>query len=366
MADTYVDDVKLAKFCTEVFVRLGVPRKDAQVTSDVLVASDLRGIPSHGVTRLMRYVDGIRKGTILPKVKPKIIKETSSTAAIDARHGLGQPASYFGMNLAIKKAKRGGVGFVTVRNSNHYGIAGYYSMMALKNNLIGISMTNSAPLAVPTFGRASMIGTNPISVVAPASKTRPYVLDMATTVVPRGKLEVLNRLGKPLPLGWAVDEKGVPTTDTGRVLDNMGKAAGGGVLPLGGAGEDLSGHKGYGLSLMVDMFSGALSGADFGPWVKTAKKDGSKGFINVGHFFGAIKIDNFIPLRRFKTTMDEMLGGLKSSNKAKGEKRIFIHGEKEFEKDDLYKKKGVPLQEKVVAALKGLSRELGVPYNIKK
>ncbi|MGB7062883.1 MAG: Ldh family oxidoreductase [Candidatus Zixiibacteriota bacterium] len=366
MADTYVDDVKLTKFCTEVFVRLGVPRKDAQVTSDVLVASDLRGIPSHGVARLMRYVDGIRKGTILPKVKPKIIKETYTTAAIDAKHGLGQPASYFGMNLAIKKAKRSGVGFVTVRNSNHYGIAGYYSMMALKNNLIGISMTNSAPLAVPTFGRASMIGTNPISVVAPASKTRPYVLDMATTVVPRGKLEVLNRLGKPLPLGWAVDEKGVTTTDTGRVLENMDKAAGGGVLPLGGAGEDLSGHKGYGLSLMVDMFSGALSGADFGPWVKTVKMDGSKGFINVGHFFGAIKIDNFIPLRRFKTTMDEMLEGLKSSNKAKGEKRIFIHGEKEFEKFDTYKKKGVPLQEKVVAALKGLSKELGIPYNIKK
>ena len=366
MADTYVDDVKLAKFCTEAFVKLGVPRKDAQITSDVLVASDLRGIPSHGVARLMRYVDGIRAGTILPKVKPRIVKETSTTAAIDAKHGLGQPAGYFGMNLAIKKAKRSGVGFVTVRNSNHYGIAGYYSMMALKNNLIGISMTNSAPLAVPTFGRASMIGTNPISVVAPASKERPYVLDMATTVVPRGKLEVLNRLGKPLPLGWAVDEKGVNTTDTARVLDNMGKAAGGGVLPLGGAGEDLSGHKGYGMSLMVDMFSGALSGADYGPWVKTKKRDGSKGFINVGHFFGAIKIDNFIPLRRFKGIMDEMLGGLKHSDKAKGDKRIFIHGEKEFEKYDLHKRKGVPLQEKVVAALKGASKELGIPYNIKK
>jgi LDH2 family malate/lactate/ureidoglycolate dehydrogenase len=165
------------------------------------------------------------------------------------------------MNLAIKKAKRTGVGFVTVRNSNHYGIAGYYSLMALKNNLIGISMTNSAPLAVPTFGRDSMIGTNPISVMAPA---RPFALDMATTVVPRGKLEVLNRLGKPLPLGWAVDERGIPTTDTARVLDNMTKAAGGGVLPLGGAGEDLSGHKGYGLSLMVDVLSGVLSGADYG------------------------------------------------------------------------------------------------------
>lgn len=366
MPDTYVDDVKLAKFCTEVFVKLGVPRKDAQITSDVLVASDLRGIPSHGVARLMRYVDGIRAGTILPKVKPKIIKETSTTAAIDAKHGLGQPAGFFGMNMAIKKAKRSGVGFVTVRNSNHYGIAGYYSLMALKNNLIGISMTNSAPLAVPTFGRDSMIGTNPISLMAPAAKGRPFALDMATTVVPRGKLEVLNRLGKPLPLGWAVDERGVPTTDTARVLDNMTRAAGGGVLPLGGAGEELSGHKGYGMSLMVDVLSGVLAGADYGPWVKTKKKDGSKGFINVGHFFGAIKVENFTPLRKFKATMDEMLDGLRGSTKAKGDKRIYIHGEKEFEKHDLHKKKGVPLQEKVVAALKNLSKELSIPYNIEK
>ncbi len=366
MPDTYVDDVKLAKFCTEVFVKLGVPRKDAQITSDVLVASDLRGIPSHGVARLMRYVEGIRKGTILPKVKPKIIKETSTTAAVDARNGLGQPAGFFGMNLAIKKAKKSGVGFVTVRNSNHYGIAGYYSLMALKHNLIGISMTNSAPLAVPTFGRDMIIGTNPISVTAPGGKVRPFTLDMATTVVPRGKLEVLNRLGKPLPLGWAVDEKGVPTTDTAHVLDNMTKSAGGGVLPLGGAGEGLSGHKGYGMSLLVDVLSGALSGSDYGPWVKGTKKDGSKSFTNVGHFFGALKVENFIPLKRFKATMDDMLQGLKNSHKAEGEGRIFIHGEKEFEKYDDHKKKGVPLQEKVVAALKSLSQEMSIPYNMEK
>lgn len=366
MPDTFVDDVKLTKFCTEVFVKLGVPRKDAEITSDVLVASDLRGIPSHGVARLMRYVEGIRKGTILTKVKPKIIKETSTTAAVDARNGLGQPAGFFGMNLAIKKAKKSGAGFVTVRNSNHYGIAGYYSLMALKSNLIGISMTNSAPLAVPTFGRDMIIGTNPISVTAPGSKIRPFVLDMATTVVPRGKLEVLNRLGKPLPMGWAVDEKGVPTTDTARVLDNMNKSTGGGVLPLGGAGEDLSGHKGYGMSLLVDVLSGVLAGADYGPWVKGTKKDGSKSFTNVGHFFGALKVENFIPLKRFKATMDEMLSGLINSQKAEGEKRIYIHGEKEFEKYDEYKKIGVPLQEKVVAALKNLSQEMSIPYNMEK
>jgi LDH2 family malate/lactate/ureidoglycolate dehydrogenase len=189
---------------------------------------------------------------------------------------------------------------------------------------------------------------------------------MATTVVPRGKLEVLDRLGKPLPLGWAVDTQGVPTTDTHQVLENMTKSAGGGVLPLGGAGEDLSGHKGYGLSVVVDIFSGVMSGADYGPWVKTTKKDGSKGFNNVGHFFGVIKIENFMPMKRFKTTMDEMIQGLKNSQKAEGENRIYIHGEKEFEKYDEYKKNGVPIEAKVVDEMKKAGDELGIKYDIEK
>ena len=360
------NDVKLANYCAEIFAKLGVPKRDAQITADVLVMSDMRAIPSHGVARLMRYVNGLRNGLMLPKVKPKIIKETSTTAAVDARNGLGQPAGYFGMSLAIKKAKKSGVGFVSVRNSNHYGIAGYYSMMALKENLCGISMTNSAPLGVPTFGRDMMIGTNPISIVFPCGKERPYVLDMATTVVPRGKLEVLDRLSKPMPLGWAVDAQGIPTTDTHQVLENMTKSAGGGVLPLGGAGEDLSGYKGYGLSAVVDIFSGILSGADYGPWVKATKKDGTKGFINVGHFFGAIKIESFIPLKRFKATMDEMIQGLKNSHRAEGANRIYIHGEKEFEKYDEYKKHGVPIEAKVLDQMKKTGDELGIKYDIEK
>jgi L-2-hydroxycarboxylate dehydrogenase (NAD+) len=366
MADVIVDDGRLAKFCTQVFVKLGVQEKDAEVTSDVLVASDLRGIPSHGVARLMRYVDGIRNKTILPDAKVTVEKETASTGVVNGGNGLGQPAGYFGMNLAIKKAKDSGLGFVTVHNSNHYGIAGYYSMMALKDDLIGISLTNSAPLVVPTFSRDMLIGTNPISVAAPAGKERPYVLDMATSVVPRGKFEVYERQDKPVPLGWAVDEKGVPSTDTKRIIDNMAKTAGGGILPLGGAGELLSGHKGYGMSLLVDILSGVLSGSDFGPWVKTLKKDGTKTHINVGHFFGAIKIENFIDLDKFKSTMDEMMLGLKDSSKAEGEKRLYIHGEKEFEKYDEYKKNGVPLQEKVITALKKLSEEMNIKYDIEK
>jgi len=365
MAEVIVNDEELSKFCAEAFTKLGISKEDAEITSDNLVQADLRGIPSHGVARLMRYVNGIKSGKMLPNAKPKILKETPTTASVSGENGLGQPAGVFGMRLAIDKAKKTGVGFVTVCNSNHYGIAGYYSMMAIKDDLCGISMTNSAPLGVPTFSRDMIIGTNPISVVFPTAKERPWVLDMATTVVPRGKLEVMNRLGKPLPLGWAVDEKGIPTTDTKRVLDNMTKAAGGGVLPLGGAGEEFSGHKGYGMSSLVDIFSGVLSGAAYGGYVST-KKDPSQKFNNVGHFFGAIKIDNFIPLDNFKTTLDRMISELKNSSKAEGQDRVYIHGEKEFVKWENYKKNGVPLQDKVYDQLEKLSQEMNLKFDIKK
>ncbi len=363
MPNVVVNDVKLTNFCVEIFKKLGVSQEDGKIVADNLVTSDLRGIPSHGVARLKRYVDGIKEGIILPNVKPKIIKESPCTAAISAENGLGQPAGYFAMNLAIEKAKKSGLGFATVGNSNHYGIAGYYAMMALKHDLIGISMTNSEPLVVPTFSKDMIIGTNPISVAIPAGKQRPYVLDMATSVVPRGKFEVYLRDGKDVPSGWAVDQDGVPTTDTKLVIDNMTKTAGGGILPLGGEGELHSGHKGYGLSLLVDILSGVLAGADFGPYVKS-KKRGAKTFINVGHFFGAVKIENFMEMDKFKSRMDEIIALMKNSQKAKGQGRVYIHGEKEFEKWEEYKKNGLPLGEKVVDTLKQLGQDLTVPYNL--
>ncbi len=363
MPGAVVNDEKLKNFTSQIFQKLRISKEDSDITADVLVASDLRGIPSHGVARLKRYYDGIKNGLMIPDAKPTVEKETPSTAAINANNGLGQPAGYFGMNLAIKKAQETGLGFVTVGHSNHYGIAGYYSMMALEQgNLIGISMTNSAPLVVPTFSKDMLIGTNPISIAAPAAKESPFVLDMATSVVPRGKFEVYERESKPVPAGWAVDEQGVPSTDTKKIVDNMAKTLGGGILPLGGAGELLSGHKGYGMSLMVDILSGVLSGAKFGPFVKA--NTGGEKFIDVGHFFGVIKIDNFTDLNEFKNTMDKMIQTLKGSQKAKGENRIYIHGEKEFEKWDEYRKNGVPLAEKVVANLKLMGEETGVPYDL--
>ena len=352
-----VNEKSLRAFCEEVFTKLGVPKEDAQVTTDVLVLADLRGIESHGVARMPRYVTGLKKGHIKPTDNSRVVKETKATALIDGGQSLGQVVGYRGMQLAIKKAKDSAVGLVTVRNSNHYGIAGYYTLMALDQNLIGVSMTNAAPLVVPTFGKGSVLGTNPVSLAAPASKEKPFVLDMATSVVPRGKLEVMERKGKPIPLGWAVDETGKGSTNARRVLDAMGKRLGGGILPLGGEGEDFSGHKGYGLALMVDVLSGVLSGAATGLAVNADETRP-----NVGHFFMALDPSAFRPLDDFKRDMDRLARELKDSPKAEGQSRIFVHGEKSFARTERHRREGIPMDRKVVESLKKMGSELGVSW----
>lgn len=354
----------LREFCTLVFQKLGVSEEDALVTADVLVTADLRGIDSHGVARLRRYVTGLRDGTIIARPSEQMVRETPTTALIDAGGGLGQPVSRRAMALAIQKAHQYGSGFVAVRNSNHYGIAGYYAMMALEHDCIGFSMTNADVLVVPTFGRNAMLGTNPIAVAAPAGQERPFVLDMATSTVPRGKLEVYERLGKPMPLGWATDEHGVPTEDAGRVLDNLKKRAGGGLLPLGGAGELMSGHKGYGLALWVDIFCAVLSGAAYADLVYPKAADGTPLPANLGHFFGAWRVDGFRPLEEFKVAMDELQRRLKEAPKAEGESRIYIHGEKEYEETERRLRDGIPLGPKVAADLRAIGEELGVPFPV--
>lgn len=354
----------LKDFCRRVFVRLGVPEEDAVITADVLVTADLRGISSHGVARMRRYVNGIKSGMMKVRPQVKVVHETPTTAVIDAGAGLGQPVSYRAMQRAIEKAREYGVGFVAVRNSNHYGIAGYYAMMALEHDFIGISSTNAAVLVVPTFGRSAMLGTNPISIAVPAGEERPFVLDMATSTVPRGKLEVYNRLGKPIPLGWATDEKGHPTTDPGLVLKNLLERRGGGLLPLGGAGEEMGGHKGYGLALAVEIFCGVLAGAAYADLVYPKDEQGRPLPSRIGHFFGAIRIDAFRPLEEFKASMDDLIRRLKNSPKAEGQTRIYIHGEKEFEAAEKYAREGIPLHTKVVQDLKDIAREVGVEYTL--
>ena len=253
----------LKDFCAKVFQKVGVTEQDARITAEVLVAADLRGVLSHGVAHLRRYVEGIRAGTIIARPLEKTLAGTPATTAIDAGAGLGQPVSFRAMQTAIQKALAVGVGFVTVRNSNHYGIAGYYAMMALPHNCIGLSMTNASPKVVPTLGRNATLGTNPIAVAAPAGQERPFVLDMATSTVALGKLEIADQLDRPIPVGWAIGSDGRPAQDAHRALDEFRRGVGGGLVPLGGEGELLSGYKGYGLALWVEVFSALLAGAAY-------------------------------------------------------------------------------------------------------
>ena len=358
MAETFtIQENALRRFCEQVLTKLGVPSEDARITSDVLVLADLRGIESHGVARLGRYVAGLNEGFMKPTDQSRIVKETKATALVDGGQSLGQVVGKRGMDLAIKKAKDTAVGIVSVRNSNHYGIAGYYSLMALEQNLIGISMTNAGPLVVPTFGRIAILGTNPLSLAAPALKEKPFVLDMATSTVPRGKVEVYNRLGKPMPHGWAVDETGKSTSDPAKVLKALANRLGGGLLPLGGEGEELGGHKGYGLSLMVDVLCGVLAGAATGLQVYADEKRP-----NVGHFFMALDPTAFRPLDEFRRDMDRLARELKDSPKAHGETRIYVHGEKSFAKTEKHRKEGISLEPKVVDSLKKIGVDVGVRW----
>jgi L-2-hydroxycarboxylate dehydrogenase (NAD+) len=354
----------LAGFCTRVFVSLDVPPQDAAVTADNLVTANLRGVDSHGVARLRRYVNGLRQGVMVPRPIVRVVHETPATALLDGGAGLGQPVSVRAMKMAIEKAARVGAGFVAVRNSNHYGIAGYYSMMALEHDCIGISMTNADVLVVPTFGRDAVLGTNPISVAAPAGAERAFVLDMATSTVPRGKLEVYDRMAKPMPLGWATDETGVPTSDAGRVLRDFMSRAGGGLLPLGGAGQESGGHKGYGLALLVDVMSGVLPGAGYATNIYPKTPEGQPLPANVGHFLGALRVDGFRPLDEFKATMDDIIRSLKGTPKAEGQDRIYIHGEKEYEMAEERRAHGIPLHSKVMVDLRKIGEETGVSFNL--
>jgi len=345
----------LREFTVSVFSKFGVPVDDARIAADVLIAADQRGVDSHGLQRLKRYTDGLKAGVMKPVTLLQIVKETPNTLLISAGDGLGLVAGYRVMQMVIDKALKNNVAFAAVRDSNHYGIAGYYSMMALEHGLIGLSLTNTAPLVVPTHGKDAVLGTNPISIAVPAGKERPFVLDMATSTVPRGKVEVYGREGKTMPLTWATDELGRATQDIPRVLANWADKKGGGLLPLGGAGEEGGGHKGYGLCLAVDIMCGVLSGSLFGPNTYPSKESPAK----VSHFFGAMRVDAFIDQTVFCGLMDEYINILKNSEKAAGRDRIFIHGEKEFE---LYEqnREEVPIYHKVVQEL----RQVGAEVNI--
>ncbi len=360
MSEIRIHHEDLRIFTQQVIMRVGASEEDAYYVADNLVTSNLRGIDSHGVGRLKRYVEGIRTGYMLAQAKPVVLRDSSVIVNIDAMNGLGQPSGVFGMRLAIERCLKSGVGIATVFNSNHYGFAGYYAMMALEHDLIGISMTNSEPLVVPTFSRNAMIGTNPIAFAAPTKTEQSWVMDLATSVVPSGKLEVYDRKGQSIPPGWATDETGKSTENPAQVLKNLYRGLGeGGIFPLGGEGELHGGHKGYGLATMVDVLCGVLSG---GNYLKDLKfyKDGKPSHPRIGHFFMALDPSYFIDIDSFKTRMDDMIVRLKNAERAEGQGRIFVHGEKEFEEQDRREEKGIPLDERTAESLTGFSHEFSI------
>jgi LDH2 family malate/lactate/ureidoglycolate dehydrogenase len=347
------EDIK--DYSVRFFIRHGVPEENARIAAEILVSADMRGVDSHGVIRLDTYYGSrLRAGLIDPKTPLTVLRETPTSLALDAGAGLGQVAGFHAMERCIEKAKQVGMAMVTVRNSNHYGIAGYYAMMALRHNMIGISFTNSQPLVAPTYGRTAILGTNPIAVAAPAGHNRPYVLDMATSIVPIGRVTVYQKAQKPIPDGWGIDKDGLITTDPNAVLK------GGALLALGGS-DIMRGYKGYGLSLLVDIFSGILSGASFGKHVGHPNEGKPA---DVGHFFAAIQVEAFRDIADFTRDMDALLDELKNAPKAAGQERIYIHGEKEFELYEHYAKEGVPLMVEVVNGLKDIGAQVGVPFDL--
>ncbi len=349
-----IDDLK--SYIVRYLQRWDVTIEDARLTADVLLSADMRGIDSHGVIRLKSYYGSrLAKGLIDPHAPLSVVKETQTTLALDANNGLGHPAGVKTMRLCIEKAALNGVSLATVRNSNHYGIAGYYAMMALPEDMIGVSFTNSSPFVAPTHGRKAMLGTNPIAVAVPSAASRPYVLDMATSIVPIGRITVYQKNQKSIPPGWGIDQSGRVTDDPSKVLE------GGALMPLGGT-ELMRGYKGYGLGLLVDIFSGVLAGSGFGEEVLSASGNHPT---RVGHFFAAIKIDAFRDINAFKRDMDQLLNGLRNSPKAEGEDRIYIHGEKEFEKAELAAIEGIALSDVTVKILVTAGNEDGVPFDLR-
>ena len=343
----------LRKFCIKVFQGYSFNEKQAEQITDVLLAADLSGIESHGVQRLIRYHKEITSGLVKIDAKPEIVFETPLSAVIEGNDSMGQTLSVDAMNLAIEKAKKSGFGMVTVRNSNHYGIAGYYTKMAAEQGLIGMCMTNTEAIMVPTFGRQAMLGTNPIAFAMPAEPTI-YSFDAATTVVPRGKLEVYVKRGNGLPVGWALDENGHDSDDADRVLKNIIGKTGGGILPLGGSGDLTSGYKGYGFAMLCEIATAILSGGTTSNYIYK-----TPGRANIAHCFIALDHGMFGDKKEIEANFSKYLQEVRDSAKAEGQDRIFIHGEKEAEAKERVLREGVYLNDKTYEEMRMIGEYTG-------
>ncbi len=350
----------IEKFMVNVMVKAGIPEKDAKIIGDVLIQADKLGFDSHGVNRLKTiYLDRIRAGILNPVTNFKIVKEGPTTAVIDGQNGMGHVISHNAMKMAIDKAKKFGMGMVTVRNSSHYGFAGYYPLMAVKENMIGITGTNARPSVAPTFGVENILGTNPMTFGIPSDEAFPFLLDCATSITQRGKVELYAREGKELHKGWVIDENGESKTDSSQVLEDIiaGKAA---LTPLGGLGEETGGYKGYGYATVVEILSAALQQGSFMKMLNGVR-DGKKIPYSVGHFFIVIDISAFTEPDDFKKTTGNILRELRASKKMPGQIRIYTAGEKEHETWIARKDKGVPFNKELLEEFRGLC----VQYNLK-
>ena len=360
MADQLFEKKGLHSFVQQVFEKIGYNAKQAQKATEVLVSADLRGIDSHGVARLSGYVRLWEAGRVNANPEIKIVHETPGTAVVDGDAALGLVVAPFAMETAIKKARNVGTGWVAIKNSNHFGIAGYHAMMALPEDMIGIAMTNASPLVAPTYSAERLLGTNPIAVAIPANKQPPFVADFATTTAANGKLEILQRKGKEAPEGWIQDKEGNLTTNSFGVRD------GGALLPLGGDFEHGS-HKGYCLGSIVDIFSAVLSGANYGPWappfVSFLPLVSDPVGEGLGHFVGAMRIDAFRPAEEFKAHMDNWIERFRNAKPVKGKEKVLIPGDPERETEAHRSKNGIPLIDKVVEDLQILSDKFSIPLH---
>ena len=349
-------------FMIDAFKGYGVPEEDAKICADVLLESDRRGIESHGCNRFKPiYIDRIVKGTLLPVTEIEILKETPTTVVMDAHDGMGMVASYRMMEKLIEKAKTYGMAGGAIRNSTHYGIAGYWATMASKEGMIGLTGTNARPSIAPTFGVENMMGTNPLTFALPTDEEFPFVLDCATSIVQRGRIEYYAREGRLTPQGTVISENGEALTDSEQILKDLvaGTAA---LAPLGGIGEELAGYKGYGYAAVVEILSAALSGGEFMKALTGVSPDGKPQMYHLGHFFFVIDPDAFMGREKFKKIAGEICRALRVSKKAPGHDRIYTAGEKEYDVWLFRKDKGVPVSEGVQKDMIAVRDALGLNY----
>ena len=347
---------KLEQLCNDAFKKFGFSAEEAKVISDVLLMSDRIGIESHGMQRMYRYYKSIQKSMIKVESKGKLVFETPVSAGLDAEDGMGQIVGNKAMDMAIEKAKKVGIGMVVVRNSNHYGIAGYYAKKACNQGLIGLSCTNTNAIMVPTYGRTAMLGTNPIAVAMPA-EPYDFFFDASTTVVTRGKLEVYNKQGEPLHDGWALDKDGNPSNDAADVLDNIAAKNGGGIMPLGGSTEDTGSHKGYGWAMVCELFSSILSVGT------TSNNTGVGGKGGICHGFMAIDPAIFGDAQAIKEHLSVYLAELRNSPKAEGQTRIYTHGEKEVEAEKRLMENGIPVNDNTMVEVYEMCQYLDMDFS---